>query len=314
MHKRLSKGGYIVIKSFRQLRQNLSQNNKKNTVVIAAAQDEEIVLMIKEMYETGIAKTILVGDVSKINPMLKKLGFGYPLEIIDEPDDKKAALLASDIVRKKQADILMKGLVNSSDFLKAVLDKEHGIRSNQILCHLAAFEIPGFNKLAFHADGGMNLYPSLEEKKQIVLTTVEALQNMGIKKPKVAVLAANEVETPKMPATMDAAVLRRMNENGEIPGCIIEGPIAMDVALSKEAAEHKKIKSVVSGTVDLFVVPNIDAGNMVGKTLIYCAKAKMAGVILGATNPIVMTSRSDNAEGKMNSLALACACLNKEED
>ncbi|NTV90032.1 MAG: phosphate butyryltransferase, partial [Clostridiales bacterium] len=177
----------------------------------------------------------------------------------------------------------------------------------RILCHFAAFEIPGEKKLAYHVDGGMNIAPNLEQKKQIIILAIEALKAMGIDKPNVAVLTANEQVNPKMSATTDAKALVDMYEAGEFPPCVMEGPIAMDVAASAEAAKHKGISSKITGNVDIFVVPTIEAGNMVGKTLVYYAKAKIAGVIIGATNPIVMTSRADTAEAKLASIALACS-------
>jgi phosphate butyryltransferase len=203
----------------------------------------------------------------------------------------------------------MKGLVNSSVFLKAVLNTTHGLREKDVLSHLAAFEIPGQNRLHFHSDGGMCTFPNLLQKLSITENALTALRAMGYACPKVAILSANETVNPQIPSTADAYTIQKMNESGQISGCIIEGPVAMDVALSKEAAAHKKINSRICGETDLFIVPNIEAGNLVGKTLVYAAKAKMAGVILGATVPVVMTSRSDNAEAKLNSLALACACL-----
>ena len=202
----------------------------------------------------------------------------------------------------------MKGMVNSSDFLRAVLHPECGLRTDRLLCHLAAFEVPGDKKLVFHTDGGMNVAPTLAEKKDIVRSSLRALADLGIDCPKVAVLAANEVVSPKMPATVDAQALMEMNRRGELGPAIVEGPMAMDVALSREAAAHKGIKSRIAGDVDLFVVPGIEAGNILGKALIHCAGAQSAGVILGATRPVVMVSRADSAAAKLNSIALAC-CL-----
>jgi phosphate butyryltransferase len=276
------------------------------TVSIAAAQDREVLEAVLDANKLGLIKAILVGDENQIKPLFDELGLSTCATIINEPDMDKAALKASELVHNGEAQILMKGLINSSNFLRAALDKEVGLRSGKILSHFAAFEIPGEKKLAFHSDGGMNIAPSLEEKKQILVNAVEALNTMGIEKPNVAVLTANEQVNPKMSATVDAKELVDMWLNDEFPPCVVEGPIAMDVAASAEAAKHKGIESKIAGYVDFFLVPSIEAGNMVGKTLVNYAKAKIAGVILGASNPIVMVSRSDNAEAKVNSIALAC--------
>ncbi len=276
------------------------------TVSIAVAQDREVLEAVKDANEQGLINAILVGDEAEILPIYEELGLSSCSRIVHEPDIDKASLKAAELVRTGEAQILMKGLVNSSNFLRAALNQQVGLRSGKILCHFAAFEIPGEKKLAFHTDGGMNIAPTLDEKKQILINAVEVLHAMGVKKPNVAVLTANEQVNPKMPATIDAKALFDMCQNGELPLCVVEGPIAMDVAASAEAAKHKGIESKIAGDVDLFLVPTIEAGNMVGKTLVNYAKAKIGGVIIGATHPIVMVSRSDNSEAKLNSIALAC--------
>jgi phosphate butyryltransferase len=214
-------------------------------------------------------------------------------------------------VRRGEADVLMKGLLNTSDFLRGVLDREQGIREGEgnILSHLAFFEVRGAERLLLITDSAMNILPTLEDKRQIIDNSVKALRKLGENNPKIAALSANEAVNPKMVSSVDAAKLAEMNADGRITGCIVEGPIAMDVALSREAAEHKGIESRVSGEADLLLVPNIDAGNMIGKSLQFYTGAKMAGIVLGAAAPIVLVSRSDNAESKLNSLAIACACV-----
>ena len=275
-------------------------------LVLAAAQDEEALRALKAACEAGLAQPMLVGDEALIRPLLARVGLPSSIPIVDEPDPAQAAVTAAKAVNGTKSGILMKGLVNSSDFLRAVLHPECGLRTGRLLCHLAAFEVPGDRKLVFHTDGGMNIAPNLAEKKDILASALLALADLGIPCPKVAVLTANEVVSPKMPATVDAQALTEMNRRGEIGPAIVEGPIAMDVALSREAAAHKGIRSEVTGDVDLFMVPGIEAGNLLGKALIYCAHAKSAGVILGATHPVVMVSRSDSAAAKLHSIALAC--------
>ncbi|MEI8355429.1 MAG: phosphate acyltransferase [Deltaproteobacteria bacterium] len=283
------------------------------TISVAAAQDKEVLLAIKAAYDMGLAKAILVGDSYLIWPIVNEIGLPSDIEVIHEPDIKEAALTAVKLVNKGEAQVLMKGLINSSIFLGAVLNREFGLRSGRMLSHLAAFEIPGQNKLVFHTDGGMNVAPSLDEKKGILLNAIEALMAIGIETPNIALLAANEQVNSKMPVTQDCLSLVEMSKTGKIPPCVIEGPMSMDVAASADAAKHKGIESKIAGNVDLFVVPTIEAGNMVGKTLVCYAGAKIGGIILGATHTIVLCSRSDNAEAKINSIALACLVASRTE-
>ncbi|NLT95339.1 MAG: bifunctional enoyl-CoA hydratase/phosphate acetyltransferase [Clostridia bacterium] len=290
-----------------------AKGRKRLIISVAVAQDWDILESVKLAEDKGLAKAILVGNRLEILPMVEELGLSRDSVIVDEPDMYSAALRAVAMVRNGEAQILMKGMVNSSDFLKAVLDEEAGLRRGRLLSHLAAFEIPGQEKIIFHTDGGMNIAPDLEQKKEILVNAVLTLNKMGIEKPKVALLTANEKVTSKMPATVDAQSLVQMWEKGLFPPCVVEGPMALDVAVSPEAAHHKGINSKISGQVDLFLLPNIEAGNICGKTLVYYARAKMAGLIIGAANPIIMASRADSAHGKLNSIALACLAYNREK-
>jgi len=287
-------------------------------ISVAAAQDKEVLEAIKDAMSMGLAKAILVGDAEIIRPLLAEVGLPADTPIVHEPDLKLAALTATSLVSKGEAQVLMKGLVNSGIFLKSVLDSEVGLRTGRTLCHFAAFEDPNGKKLQYHSDGGMNILPNLEAKEDIITSCIMALHTLGIKQPKVAILAANELVNPKMPATMDAKVLVDKHVAGEFcPESIIEGPISMDVALNPEAAKHKGLTSKITGDVDLFIFPTIEAANIVSKALIFYAKFKNSGVILGATHPIVMVSRADSSEAKLHSIALACllaggALKNKE--
>lgn len=276
----------------------------KVRISVAVAQDEDVLRAVWAARDAGIADAVLVGDRGRIEAIAAKAEVGS-LDIVHEPDEVAAARRAASLVREGRADALMKGLVNTSDFLRAVLDPDSGLRKGSLLSHLAAFEVPGLSKLMFHTDGGINIAPGLEEKKAILLNALGALARVGIREPKTALLSANEQVNPKMPSTTDARALVEMRARGEIPAGILEGPIALDVAVSRRAAEHKKIRSEISGDADLFLVPNIEAGNLLGKALVYYAKAKMAGLVLGAACPIVLTSRSETAEGKLHSIALA---------
>lgn len=275
------------------------------TVSVAAAQDAEVLLALKEAQAAGLVRPLLVGPSKTIRALAGETGLtGF--EIIDEENQDQAALKAAREVRSGRAQVLMKGLINSSNFLRAVLDKEGGLRKSKLLCHLGVFEAPGAERLMFMSDGGMNVAPDLAAKKEILINGLDALKNMGFDKPNVAVMSHNEQVNEKMPSTTDAAALVEMAVKGELPPCVLEGPMAMDVAASLEAARHKKIDSRISGSVDFYLMPNIEAGNMVGKTLIYFARAAFAGLILGAAAPVVMTSRSDTPAAKLNSIALAC--------
>lgn len=298
-----------IPENFREIRERLAKGPKR-TVAIAAAADSEAIEAASLMIAEGVAESVLVGEEEKIRKLARDAELDLTgMQIIDEPDDAAAALVAASLVREGKADILMKGLVNTSYFLKAVLDKERGIRGEGLLSHLAVFEVPGQPRLLFLTDGGMNTYPALDEKVKILKNALGALHKLGIECPKVAALSANEVVNPKVTSSVDADALAKMNASGEITGCIVEGPVALDVAISAEAAKHKGIKSRIAGETDLFLVPNIDAGNIMSKTLNYIAGAKMAGIILGAKAPIILVSRSDHAESKLNSLALACAMI-----
>lgn len=283
-----------------------AKRNGPVRLVVAAAQDEEALRAVKAAHDAGLAEAVLVGDSALIAALLPVVGLPGDTKIVHEPEPAQAALAAVSIVRETESGILVKGLVNSSDFLRAVLNSECGLRTGRLLSHFAAFEEPGGDKLTYHTDGGMNIAPDLAEKKEILINALLALHALGIAKPNVAVLAANEVVNPKMPVTVDAQALTEMSRRGELPAAVVEGPIAMDVALSPAAVAHKNLSSQISGQVDLFLVPDISAGNILGKSLIHYGKFKSAGVILGATHPVVMVSRADTAEAKLNSIALAC--------
>lgn len=283
------------------------------TVSVAVAQDKEVLRAIKIAEDIGLIKPILVGDENKIKNMLNEVGLDEDTPILHEADDALAVSKAVSIVREGKAEVLMKGFVNTSVFMKGILNREKGLRTGRLISLLAAYEIPGQDKIVFCSDSGVNVAPNLQQKRDILTNSLLALRSMGFEKPKVAALAANEMVDPKISATVDAKALVEMNESGEFPSCILEGPMAMDVACDKEAAKHKGIDSKVAGEVDLFFVPYIEVGNVLGKSWIHFNKAKWAGIVLGATNPIVLGSRSDTAEIKLNSIALACLASSKND-
>jgi len=294
----------MAYKNFQEMLAKLQGGNRL-VVSVAVAQDEPVLEAIKLAYDLNLATAILVGDAAKIQPMLQTVGLPANIPVVHEPDDAAAALAAVALVKDGRAQVLMKGLVNTALFLKAVLKGETGLRCGNMLSHLTALEIPGEKKLLFLTDAALNTYPELAEKKGILVNAMRTMAEMGIATPKVAILAANEAVSPKIPATVDAQALVEMSARGELPAGIIEGPFAMDVIAKEEAAQHKGITSKIAGDVDLILMPNIDTGNAVVKTLTNYAKAKFAGIVVGATNPIVLTSRSETPEGKLFSIALA---------
>ncbi|WP_153122863.1 phosphate butyryltransferase [Peribacillus tepidiphilus] len=287
---------------------------EEKTVAVAAAEDEEIIEAVAEAVKRKIAAFLLFGDKEKICTMLDMKENGLSkhekIKIISAPSKETSAEQAVKAVRLNEADVLMKGNVPTAVLLKAVLNKEIGLRTGHVLSHVAAFEIPDYNRLIFVTDAAMNIAPDLNQKVQIVKNAVNVARSLGIECPKVAPLAAVEVVNPDMQATLDAAVLTQMNARGQIQNCQIDGPLALDNAVSAFAAEHKGIVSEVAGQADILLVPTIEVGNVLYKSLIYFANAKVGAVIAGAKAPIVLTSRADSAESKLYSLAVAVCSAN----
>ncbi len=302
----------MTISKFDQIIEKVKKSPTRQTVVLVAAEDHHSLEAVLHAEKEGIVKPILVGDEVKIREMLKELKATGEYEIFDQPDHKKAAYKAVELVRENKADFLMKGGIQTADLLKAVVDKEKGLGQGRLMSHFVIVEIPTYHKLLVVTDGGMVMYPTLEQKKEIIINTVETLRNLGYQKPKIGVLAAVETINPKMPESVDADSLKQMYLNGEIENCIIEGPISYDLAMNKESAMIKGYESEVTGDVDALIVPNITVGNVLGKSLIYSANGKMAGIIVGARVPIILTSRGSSAEEKFLSLALAALSTSKE--
>ncbi|MFU8688805.1 phosphate butyryltransferase [Rossellomorea sp. FS2] len=288
---------------------DLATRKENATVAVAAAEDKEVLKAVSMAVEHGMAEFLLFGDREKIEQVMEEsqrdLLESARIKIIHSPSVQNASELAVQAVNKKEADVLMKGHVSTSVLLKAVLNKEWGLRTGNVLSHAAAFEVEGFEKLVFVTDAAMNISPDLGQKAQIIQNTVSVARSIGIDQPKVAPLAAVEVINPQMQATLDAAALTVMNQRGQIKDCLVDGPLALDNAVSSIAARQKGIVSEVAGEADILLVPTIEAGNVLYKSLMYFAGAKVAAVISGATAPIVLTSRSDLAESKLYSLALA---------
>lgn len=277
------------------------------TVAVAQAADEEVLKAVKMARESELAEFILVGDEEKLEEGAATLGLdvsGQGVRII-HASEADCAAVAVKAVRQGEAHVVMKGHIDTKTLLKAVLNKEYGLRKGSVLSHVALFEVPGRDKLIFLTDAAMNIAPSLEEKVQIIHNVVEVARRAGWENPKVAPLAAVEIVNPSMTATQDAAILTQMNRRGQIKGCVVDGPLAFDNAVDPKAAEQKGIVSEVAGQADILVVPSIEVANALYKSFIYFAQAKVAGVISGAKAPIVLTSRADEAQSKIYSLALA---------
>jgi phosphate butyryltransferase len=283
-------------------------NEPVKKLVLAAAQDQHSLSAVLRAAKDGVIEPILIGDKEAIQNI--SLSNGYEISgwrIIHEPDMDKAVEMAVKMVSSKQADVLMKGKVGTSTLLKCVLNKEWGLRTGHLLSHIALFEVDTYHKLIAVTDVAMNIAPNLQDKIAIVNNSISCLHKLGIPMPKVAVLGAVEMVNENMEATLHAALLSKMNQRDQIRGCIIDGPLAFDNAVSLESAQHKGIRSEVAGDTDLLLMPDIEVGNVLYKSLVFFAKAKVASVILGALAPIVLTSRSDTEQAKFDSILLAAA-------
>ncbi len=293
-----------MYKNLNELFEKSSSEKKK--LVLAAAQDEHALEAAYIAHQKGMIELICSGDKAAILKIAEKKQLDLQgIEIIDEADSKKAVENAVKLINAKKAHILMKGNVPTATLLKGVLNKEWGLRSGNLLSHFTIFEIETYHKLIAVTDVAMNIAPDLSQKVGITANAVNYMNKIGIKNPKVAILSAQEAVKEAMPSTLDAAILAKMADRKQIKNCIIDGPLALDNAISKESAEHKGITSQVAGDADLLIMPNIEAGNVFYKTLSFLTNAKLAAVILGATAPIVLTSRADSEQAKLNSIYLA---------
>ncbi len=292
-------------KSFEELISKANQKTLKK-VSVSNAQDEPVLQAVKAAKEQNIATAILVGDEAKIREIAASIDMDLTdFEIINEPDTEAAALKAVELVHNGKADILLKGLLETKTFLKSVLNKEVGLRTGKMLSHVCVFEIEGINRLLFFTDVAFNTYPTLADKVNIINNAVEVAHACGIECPKVAPLCAVETVNPKMQPTVDADNLTKMYEDGDFKGCQIYGPLSMDLAIDPEAAVHKGVTNPVAGHADILLFPNIDAGNITYKILVRTAKVKIGNVLVGTSAPVVLTSRSDDFQTKLNSIALA---------
>ena len=290
-------------RGFDDLLAKVSQVSRKK-VSVACAHDSAVLEAVETARKRGIADAVLVGDAAKMKELAAADGIDLSnFEIVDEPDNIAAAHKAVELVHEGKADIYMKGLIDTKSFLKSVLDKEVGLRTDKTLSHVCVFDIKGVDRLLFLSDVAFIPYPTLENKEAIINNTVEIAHACGVECPKVAPLAAVEVVNPKMPATVEADELTKMNAEGKITGCVIDGPLSLDIAIDKEAASHKGANDrKIAGDADVLLFPDIHAGNLVYKTLTHLCDCRNGNIMTGTSAPVILTSRSDSTEVKVNSL------------
>jgi len=294
----------MTIRTFEEL-MKAAQEKGPMTVVIAAAHEQEVLLAAHDAEELGIADCVLVGDRQAITRIAEEGGIDVKrMMIVHEPDSRLTARKVMELVSLGHAQIAMKGKIETANFLRAALDKQYGIRSGRLLSHVGVFQIPGFDRLIFVSDAGVVVAPDMTMKVELVRNAIFVAQTLGVELPKVAILAATEMVHPKIPTTMDAANLAKMADRGQIRGGIIDGPLALDNAISPESAAAKGIKSEVAGRADILITPDIEAGNLLAKAITYFAHGRMAGIVVGGRAPLVVASRSDPHETKLVSMAL----------
>ena len=286
---------------------------KPKTIAVACAHDEDVMVAVENVRKEGVISAILIGDQDKIKEIAAEHQIDLSFyQVIDNKDNTEASNMAAKMVSDKQADILMKGMVDTSIILKAVLNKELDLRTGRTISHCAVFEVPHYDRLIYVTDAAMNLAPDLEKKIQIIENTVNLAHALGNEMPKVGVICAKEKVDPKMQATIDAGELQEMNDRGEFKDCIVGGPFALDNAVSVESAHHKGMTNPIAGKCDILLTHTIEMGNALYKAIAYFQpESHLAGILLGAKVPIVLTSRSDSEETKFNSILLSVLYADK---
>ena len=288
----------------------LALRNKPKRLVLAAAGDEHSIDAVIDAYRMGVIEPVLVGRKDEIYRLAHNCKALDKLEIYDISNDKEIVKKSVQLLVAGEADIMMKGNVTTATLLKGVLNKEYGMQHKSFMSHFAIFELEKYHKLLAITDVALNILPTLDHKVHIVENAVNFIRKIGIEKPKVAALSAIEMVNEKMPSTLDAALLSIMQRRGQIKNCLIDGPLAFDNAISLESKKQKKLGGEVAGNADILLVPNVEAGNILYKSMVAFAGAKVAGIVLGADFPIVLTSRADSEETKLNSILLAAASVN----
>lgn len=295
-----------MIKKLSELEGLIDISKSRKRLALAVSQDAFSLGALHHAYKKGIVDPVLIGSEAETVAIANSLGLNfYGASFIDEPDIEKAVKIAVQMVHEGQADILMKGKVATPIILKAVLNKKWGLRTGKLLSHLSLFEVDNYHKLIAVTDVAMNIAPTLKEKIHIINNAVSYFNSVGVLCPKVAVLGAIEMVNENMQATLDAALLSKMNQRDQIKNCIIDGPLAFDNAVSEISALNKGIKSEVAGHTDILLMPDIEVGNVLYKSLVWFANAKVASLVLGASAPIILTSRSDSEQSKYDSILMA---------
>ena len=302
-----------MIKSFAELVEKAQKLGPARVVVIEA-HNPDVLECLKDAEPLGLAKPILVGDPVKIERAAREVGYHVrPETLLPAADEDESLRLSIDLVRNGKADFLMKGKVTTSKMVRAVLDKERGLRTGRLLSQVVLFQVAHIPRLLILTDAAINIAPTLEQKVEICRNAIEVAHALGIEEPKVALLAALEFVNPAMPATIDAAALTAMNRRGQITGAYLEGPLAMDVPFSRFAAERKSIQSPLVEAVDILVAPDIEAANILGRAATYLAGAESGGVVMGTKTPLVLLSRAEPPQTKINSIALALVVMNHQQ-
>lgn len=300
----------MVLKDFTDLISKVRSSNITKKLIAVSADDAHTLEAVMQATKDGIVKPSFIGDAEAIRATLKELGEDSSLyPVYEEADFDKAAELGVRLIREGKGDFLMKGRLETSQILRAVVNEDHGLGTGGVMSHVAVNDVPAYHKFLITTDGGMNVAPNFNMKLGILVNAVNMLRALGYENPKVAVLANSEKVDPKIPESVEAGKLKEMYVRGEIRNCIVEGPVALDIALVKAHAEVKHFESPVAGDADIILSPNIFTSNTLGKSLTEMAGAKMAGLIVGAKVPIILTSRGSSSEEKYNSIVLAAAVV-----
>lgn len=301
-----------MIQNFEELLQQARRGGPLR-LAVAAAHDEDVLRAVSEATREGLCQPVLVGDAGQIEETLQRMGEAQRFQVIDRAEPADCAREAVALVRQGKADFLMKGILGTADLMRAVIDKETGLRRGKLLSHVMIYQVPGHPRLLYLTDGGMNTYPDREQKAQILENAAEVCRAMGLEQINAACICGAEVVNPKIPAMVDADALAHMEARFAPLGLHVEGPVGLDLAISEQACRHKGYKGPGGGKADILLVPAYEVGNGIGKTLTYFAGAKSAGIVVGAKAPIVLVSRADTAESKLYSIALGCMVARRAE-
>jgi phosphate butyryltransferase len=281
-------------------------------IAVAAAHDPQVLRAVDRAQREGLVEATLVGNWPAIEAYSAQTGVHLDqCDIVHEPDPRQAARRVVDLAREGRAEAVVKGQIKTADLLGSALNRHTGIRGQGLLSHVGVFELPGMDRLIYLSDSGVVVYPDVYQKLEIINNVVEVAHLFGVAQPKVAILAASETVHPKVPASIDALALAKMAEQGWVKGATVDGPLGLELAISPEIVEQEGSRSPIAGLADVLIVPNVEAGNIVAKGLLYFAQARMAGVVVGAKVPILINSRADSAETRYLSLAMAALLARK---